>query len=152
MNKYVTALNNLKDEFNAWYSDFRKNEKLLQLFARPFSFSVSDAPGNMQMELTDLQCNSELKENYDLGLLELYSKYVDKDDFPNLRNHALKMMSLFGSTYLCEQLFSQLNYLKIKTRSRLTDNHLNNVLKVSISNIKPDVEKLVKNMHCQTSH
>lgn len=152
MNKYVTALDKLKDEFSARYSDFRKNEKLLHLFAQPFSFNVSDAPGTMQMELTDLQCNSELKEKYDLGLLEFYSKYVDKDNFPNLRNHALKMMSLFGSTYLCEQLFSQMNYVKNKNRSRLTDIHLNNVLKVSISNIKPDVEKLVKNMQCQTSH
>lgn len=152
MNKYVTALDELKEGFSSRFSDFRKNEQLIDLFARPFSFNVNDAPGNMQMELTDLQCNSELKEKYKLGLLEFYSKYIDKDNFPNIRMHALKMMSLFGSTYLCEQLFSRMNFVKNKSRSRLTDAHLQNSLKVSISSIRPNIDKLVKNTQCQTSH
>lgn len=152
MNKYVTALEELKDEFNSRFLDFRKNEKFIDLFSRPFSVKVSDMPGNIQMELTDLQCNSELKEKFSFGLTEFYSKYIDKDDFPNIRLNALKMMSLFGSTYVCEQLFSKMNFVKNKTRSRLTNVHLENSLKVSTSKIRPDIDKLVKRMHQQSSH
>ncbi|KAJ8891459.1 hypothetical protein PR048_003987 [Dryococelus australis] len=89
-----------------------KSEKLIGLFARPFSFKISAIPRNMQMELSDLQCNSELKEN----------------------------------TYTYEQLFSKINFAKNKTRSRLTNGHLENSSKVSFSEIKPDINELFKKM------
>jgi len=38
-------------------------------------------------------------------LVEFYQRYIKADDFPILRKHALKYVSLFGSTYCCEQFF-----------------------------------------------
>lgn len=56
--------------------------------------------------------------------------------FFKIRRHTLKMMSLFVSIYLCEQLFSKMNFEKYKFWSTLIDIHLPNSLKMSFSNIK----------------
>ena len=44
--------------------------------------------------------------------------------FPNLKKHAREMMSIFSSTYLCEQTFSKMKYVKSKSRTNLSDKHL----------------------------
>lgn len=152
MDKYISIITNLQEEFTSRFQDFRENENLINLFAIPFSVSVKDVPGNLQIELINLQCNSELKEKYNLGLFNFYSKYIDKNKFPSIRLHAQKMMSLFGSTYVCEQLFSRIKHVKSKNRTRITDSHLENSLRIATSKIRPDIEKLVKNKQCQKSH
>ena len=42
------------------------------------------------------------------------------------------MFSLFGSTYICEQTFSVMNFNKNKQRSSLTDGHLEDILKYQV--------------------
>jgi len=76
------------------------------LFSAPFSVPVDDVPGNMQMTVIDMQCNGGLKEKYVyVGLFGSYSKYTDMNSFPAVHSHAMKMVSLFGSAYFCEQHF-----------------------------------------------
>jgi len=59
---------------------------------------------------------------------------------------------MFSSTYKCEQLFSIMNSKESPVRSRLTDTHLNTVLKVASSNnISLKIEKLVGEKKCQIS-
>ena len=136
VDKYVEAVDLLKKEFQSRFSDFRDNEKYISLFARPFGVSVEDMPENFQMELIDLQCNSELKDKFDVGVFDFYAKYVDHNSFPEIRKNAQKMMSLFGSTYVCEQLFSRMKYVKSTTRSRITDAHLEGSLRVATTKMK----------------
>jgi hypothetical protein len=70
------------------------------------------------MEITDLQCKSGLKEKYNyVRLFDFYSKYTDKNTFPKIHSHALKMVSPLGSTYLCEQYFLKMKNIKSKTRT-----------------------------------
>ncbi|XP_059048227.1 general transcription factor II-I repeat domain-containing protein 2B-like [Achroia grisella] len=152
MDKYISALQDLKTQFHSRFPDFRRDEKYLNLFARPFSVSVEEVPEEFQMELIELQCNSTLKNKIDVDLLDFYSKYVSIRDFPKIRDHALKTISLFGSTYTCEQLFSRMKNVKSKMWTRITDVHLENSLRIATSNIKPDIDKLVKNKQCQISH
>ena len=56
-------------------------------------------------------------------LLEFYAE-LDEVSFQNLKRLALKMLALFGSTYLCEQTFSVRKFNKSGTRSKLTDDNL----------------------------
>jgi hypothetical protein len=37
-----------------------------------------------------------------------------QEKFPKLRNFSLEMLSLFGSTYVCEAAFSTMNIIKLK--------------------------------------
>lgn len=67
-------------------------------------------------QIIDLQSNTFLKKNYDnFELSFFHSKYIDMQSYPNLRNNALKTMSLFGSTYTYEHIFSRMKIVKSKT-------------------------------------
>ncbi|XP_044276826.1 general transcription factor II-I repeat domain-containing protein 2A-like [Varanus komodoensis] len=44
--------------------------------------------------------------------------------YMNMKKYAFGVLSIFGSTYVCEQVFSNMNYIKNKHRSRLTDDSL----------------------------
>ena len=46
------------------------------------------------------------------------------DTYMNMKKYAFGVLSIFGSTNTCEQLFSTMNYIKNKHRSRLTDDSL----------------------------
>ncbi|XP_069022955.1 B-cell receptor CD22-like [Embiotoca jacksoni] len=84
---------------------------------------VRNAPPVLQMELIDLK-----------------AKFRERT------------MCLFGSTYLCEKLFSTLNFNKSKYRSRLTDDHLQAILRVSTaSSLKTNVAQLCERKRCQVS-
>lgn len=57
------------------------------------------------------------------------------------------MISMFSSTYQCEELFSLTSSNKSPVRFRLSDTHLNSVLKVASSNKNSlEIEKLVTGM------
>ena len=80
-----------------------------------------------------------------------FYKCLNIERFKNLLNLAKQMFSLFGSTYICEQTFSVINFNKNKHRSSLTDGHLEDVLKISSSSIIPDYGVLVADKRCNIS-
>ena len=127
-----------------------------QIFADPFSFDVQDAPDMLQMELIDLQCNSELKAKFRevKGNVDKLGQFLIElpPGFPALSRLFKRTMCLFGSTYLCEKLFSTMNFNKSKYRSKLTDEHLEAILRVSTaSSLKPNVARLCDRKRCQVS-
>ncbi|KAA8591110.1 hypothetical protein FQN60_002053 [Etheostoma spectabile] len=72
--------------------------------------------------------------------------------FPELSRMFKRTMCLFGSTYLCEKLFSTMNFNKSKYRSRLTDGHLQAIVRVStVSSLKSNVSQLCERKRCQVS-
>jgi hypothetical protein len=52
-------------------------------------------------------------------------------------------MSMFASSYLCEQVFSSMKLRKSSVRNRLTDGHLASLLRVTASQLEPEYEKLL---------
>jgi len=44
----------------------------------------------------------------------------------------MRIFTLFGSTYIFEQTFTRINYVKCSERSRLTDEHLH-LLRIGVS-------------------
>ena len=61
------------------------------------------------------------------------------------------MISLFGSTYICEQLFSRMKFTKNKNRTKITDVHLEDSLRLSTTSIEPNIDALVSLKQNQTS-
>jgi len=130
--------------------DFKANENLFNLFSIPFSLSVEGVSENIQMEIINLQSNTTLKDKYNnVELSILYSKCMDTKTHTNLRNNALKITSLFSSTYTCEHIFSQMKIVQSKTRTRLTDTYLENSLRIALSQIQSNIDKFIQEKQCQ---
>ncbi|XP_076816403.1 general transcription factor II-I repeat domain-containing protein 2-like [Clavelina lepadiformis] len=125
----------------------------LCLWKTQLAVNVATAPDSFQLELLDMQSDIELKQLFrSEDLLEFWSR-VPEGKYPNLKTNAQKYASVFGSTYVCEALFSKMIRIKNKYRSRLTDDHLKQLLHTASSAITPRFDKLVKaQSQCQVGH
>ena len=77
--------------------------------------------------------------------------FITQERYPNLKEVALQLTGLFGSTYLCESAFSEMKIIKSKYRNRLTDEHLTSCLRLALSNYVPSYEKYADDMQCHAS-
>jgi len=51
---------------------------------------------------------------------------------PNIASVTKTLLTIFGSTYICESAFSTLTFIKSKHRSTLTDSHTTNLLRTAL--------------------
>ncbi|XP_065651133.1 general transcription factor II-I repeat domain-containing protein 2B-like [Hydra vulgaris] len=149
---YSKNINNIKQDFEVRFQDFKKCEPKFALFTSPFNFDIEKVEEDLQMELIELQCDSVLKQQFtDVGVPKFYS-FLPPHQFSKMIQFACQICAMFGSTYLREQLFSHMKRNKTPERSRLTDEHLSSIMKVVASqNIKPDLIKLSANKRGQIS-
>lgn len=120
-------------EFSQRFQDFSIIEKEIKPFSTPF---LMDA--------------EEVEENQLLSLPDFY-RSLEKAKFPLMKRHAKRMMSLFGSTYICEQTFSLLTLNKSRLRTKMTDSHLCDVLRISTTKLTPDLPAILQSKvqhHC----
>ena len=116
----------------------------MKIFSSPFHTDIDKAPTNIQMELIDFLEKTDLKAKYvEMNLGNFYRKYLYQDKFPNLRKYMTFKMALFGSTYLSEQFFSVMSFMKSPYPSVMTDKHLKNELRVVSTSIKVNLNRMV---------
>lgn len=119
--KYLSKIKCLKESFENRFQDFESDKKIIQLFLNPFAISPTDLldyPANIQLEVTDLQNHTALKQIFSENvsseqLTECFASFwknVSSEDFPILCDLAMQILSRFGSTYVCEKTFSTLTY------------------------------------------
>lgn len=63
------------------------------------------------MKTIDLQCNDVLKIKYHKQTLVGFYKFLSDIQYPNLKKFAIDYISIFVTTYLCQQTFSKLKIL-----------------------------------------
>ncbi|XP_070398336.1 general transcription factor II-I repeat domain-containing protein 2 [Nothobranchius furzeri] len=124
MTKYAADISSLVEEFQQRFRDFAAIEKEIALFSSPFSVDPDDAPYHLQLELIELQCDAEHHSRHQQLPLVNFYRQLDEGRFQAVRTFAKKMLSLFGSTYMCEKTFSVMNINKSRMRTRLSDSHL----------------------------
>ncbi|XP_073423395.1 general transcription factor II-I repeat domain-containing protein 2-like [Dendrobates tinctorius] len=124
----------------------------IQLFRNPFSIDIENVDTVYQMELAELQNCDSLKDAFKSSSLPNFYASLPSETYPNLRNNALKMAAIIGSTYVCEQTFSRMKHLKSPTRSRLTDEHLHHLLRLAVTNMEPDIDHLISQKQAHSSH
>jgi hypothetical protein len=71
---------------------------------------------------------------------------------PKLRNFSLEMLSLFGSTYDCEAAFFTINIIKSRMRNRLDNSSLESCLRLSLTGLPINIDKLAAQKQAQSSH
>jgi 17beta-estradiol 17-dehydrogenase/3beta-hydroxysteroid 3-dehydrogenase/mitotic-spindle organizing protein 1 len=127
-------------------------EPEFMLFAFPLKADIEKAPENLQMQLINLQCDTNLNQKFSETKLQDFYSYLPKEIFPVLRSFGLRMIAMFGNTYACEQFFSLVDNNKTKSRSRLTDGHMKSVMTVVSSNISPRIKILSQSKRYQVSN
>ena len=103
-----------------------------------------------------MQCDSDLKEKFAAAGLDTFYQYL-LPGYPNLTDLAAKVLRIFGTTYLCEQVFSVMRINKTKLCSSLSQQHSNdiemNMKLATTQDVMPDIDAhdIVKAERCQVS-
>lgn len=121
----------LINQLETRFTDFKIIRELTDVFANPIKCKIEEQSLELQMELCDLQTDIFLK-NLETNGIEFWKK-VSPTKYPKLHNVMLKTCSMFGSTYVCESAFSIMKNIKNEHRTRLTDNHLENLLRLALT-------------------
>ncbi|XP_069059006.1 general transcription factor II-I repeat domain-containing protein 2-like isoform X1 [Pleurodeles waltl] len=159
--KYSRLLVRLNQEFTDRFSDLEQLEPCVMFTSNPFmEVDVSDISdkmsvlfnldsATMEMEILTLQNDIELKARQsDIHFWSL----VDAEKYKNIHTAAMKLFTLFSSTSLCQSASSVMNFVKSTFRTCLTDEHLNDSVRVALSSYIPDYRGLVDTRQCEVSH
>lgn len=143
-------LQNLKNEFNRYFPDCKDVDKgIRKLINNPFIVSISEVPEEIQEEVIEMQHDSNCKDTFEAGI-NIEDFWSQKAiSFPKIREIALRYLTLFSTTYLCEQGFSALLNIKNKHRNRL-DARAD--MRLALSSTEPRIQQLVKSIQSQKSH
>ena len=90
-----------------------------------------------------------MKQKYKkIGIPE-FDEFLSADRFPGIRHFVIHILSMFSSTYTCEQLFSQMKMNKTAQRTILTEQHLTSILKITSSQkLIPNFDDLKNEKRC----
>ena len=131
-------------DFDHRFSDFKNPAMRFKMFSCPFSVKIEKVPENLQIEFVDFQCSGDLKEKFkNFSLLEFYKKFVSKEKYQWIHTLAVYMTSLFGTTYLCEQVFLRMNFVKSSLRSLISHSHIKNSLCIATSSLSAVIANLL---------
>ena len=119
--QFISNAASLSEAFHSRLEDFHKLKSLLALYNNPMQVNAATQPSEIQLELCDLQ-NDQFLLSKKMENPKNFWKFVSKERFPMLKNAALKLFSMFGSTYICEYAFSAINIIKSKNRNQLGNN------------------------------
>ena len=150
MSWYKDKIMGLLRKFEQWFQIFGELETDFTFFCSPFTVNISDLPVNIQLEIIDLQCDLDLENKFTMVGLNTFYQYL-LPWYPQLTAIAAKVLCMFGTTYLCEQVFSVMSINKTKC-SRFTHKHLNDIQKLAATqDLMPDIDALMKEKRCQVS-
>lgn len=153
LSEYDSKLGELLKEFHFRFADLNNLKISLNFLVIPFEIDVvndglsiphyilnESATG--EMELLELQEDHSLKMHHkSTQSANEFWKLVSPSKYPNLRKAASRLLSIFGTTYCCESLFSTMKFIKSKHRSQLTNEHLTELIRTALTNYEPNFRK-----------
>lgn len=149
--QYGIILQSLQNEFEFKFQDVVKLENEFNIIAAPFSTDIDVVRPYLQLELIDLKCDTALKDKFQRkrNLLEFYN-YFNQCRFPRLYKCAAKIIAIFGSTHVCEQLLMVLKRATSIDRTGISDHNLKSTLILSTAqSIVPNITELVERKRLQ---
>ena len=141
--KYKGDIATLQTQFSDRFEDFHGMQSRMALFASPITATVSEQPKELQLELCELQSDPFFQARKNETGISFW-KLLPEPRFPLLRDFALSMASMFGSTYICESNFSNMKHIKSKERNRLSDETLFHLMQIACTNIDVDIPSIVR--------
>lgn len=138
--EYIEIFETLFHNFQDRFKDFENFQPLLNIFENPFSCDAINYEFQIQSELIILRTEVNVQEN--INVLEFW-KNLDGKVYPELKKISLICLSLFPSTYLCEQIFSDLKFICSKQRNKLSSSQLKNILLLRNCHKSTNVEDFI---------
>lgn len=149
LEEYCIHLQSLKSDFEKRFKDLT-NLNIPAWVMNPFLCKAEEQELCLQEELIELQNDEESKQIFNSrGYHEMWLQQHVK--FPLLWKEAKPIFIAFPSSYLVERGFSAVSQILTKNRSRL-DIVGRGDLRLLLSKLEPDIEKLVKKHQAQGSH
>ena len=140
---FAEMLDNVSKEFYDRLAEFDSIKGKIELFSNPMEIQIETQPSAFQLDLCDLQSDPFLQSKKN-ERNKAFWKLVSNEQFPVLREFALRMLSMFGSTCICESTFSVMKRLKSNARNRLADETLDARLRLATTEVDVDIERLIK--------
>ncbi|XDV12097.1 hypothetical protein PO909_000834 [Leuciscus waleckii] len=169
--KYISGL---ESEFTTRFREFQKYGPIFSFLIKPDSFNGHELDlalmdwldiQNVEMELIELKTSTlwvtkfaelrkqlETAARHDHGTCIFTCWISVPDKFCCLRKIALALLTVFGSTYLCEHIFSQMKSVLSPSRSRLTTDHSEACVQLKVTKYEPQIMELSKEKQDQGSH
>uniref|UniRef100_A0A1A7ZIQ2 Uncharacterized protein n=1 Tax=Nothobranchius furzeri TaxID=105023 RepID=A0A1A7ZIQ2_NOTFU len=123
VDKYSEVINRLGQKSENRFRDFDQLEPCVSFISNPFvqveiaciaeqlSATFSLNAGEVEIEIITLQNDLHLKANQSESN---FWCLVDTEKYKGVCTAAMKVACMFGSTYLCESAFSDMNFIKSK--------------------------------------
>lgn len=150
-----TIMNHLEETklFFAKYFPNIDRDKKYDWIRTPFAptLQYDHIPWKVREELIEIRSDNTLE-------IEFNSKSISEfwlrrqEEYPTIANEALLNLIPFATTYLCETAFSSLLLIKNKHRSCLSNNLIEQNLRICVSDISPDIDDLCQEMQSHPSH
>ncbi|XP_055985092.1 EPM2A-interacting protein 1 [Sorex fumeus] len=142
--RYRVVICRLQKEFERHFKDLRFIKKDLELFANPFNFKPEYAPISVRMELTKLQANTNLWNEYRVKDLGQFYAGLSAESYPIIKGVACKVASLFDSNQICEKAFAYLTRNQHTLSRPLSDEHLQALFRIATTELEPHWDDLVR--------
>lgn len=104
---------------------------------------------NEEEELTDIRNDGTLNLKHQEGSLQRFWIELETE-YPLISKKALTILLQFSTSYLCELGFSTLTNIKTKKRARLQS--VEEEMRVCLSNIAPNIQRICSTKQSQISH
>ena len=161
-----------KTQFCNRFQDFRHFGEVFSFLIKPDSHHDLDLSlfdwmnvGDFHMQLIDLRSLvlwtskfAELHQAIEIVDRKNRSKLILQcwaslpDTFGDLKNVAKALLSVFGSTYLCEQIFSHIKFVSSPHCSRLTADNSEVCVQLKVTNYNPNIKALSEEKQGQGCH
>jgi hypothetical protein len=145
-NEFIDHLSNLKVHFEHY---FPQNTQQQNWIKDPFN---ADLPTNLlsieQEQWIDVTSDSTMKTMFGSSSLTQFWTHV-KLQYTELATKALKNLTPFATSYLCETGFSALAVIKTKYRSKV---NVEKEMRIAISKLEPRFEHIIKHKQAHPSH
>ena len=102
------------------------------------------------LKFDNLQKLLETAENSQTSILTCWKSLLEKCGC--LQKMAIALLSVFGSTYLCEQIFSRMKFILSSHHSQLTEDHSEACVQLKVTRYSPKITELSKEKQGQRSH
>ena len=165
-------MSELKTQFCNRFQDFRRFREVFLFLIKPDSHDDLDLSlfdwmnvSDFHMKLIDLRSSllwtskfAELcqaiktvgRKNCSKLILQCWASLLDT--FGDLKDVAKALLSVFGSTYFCKQIFSHLKFVLSPHCSRLTADNSEACVQLKVTNYKPNIKGLSEEKQGQGSH